>query len=78
MFDRSHLGNTNSTTSSYCNMDWIVLASLAPYNLRALLISYDVACQWKINFLERMAQVPKDLHIPADVKIAYGIPKCHV
>jgi hypothetical protein len=58
-------------------MDYILLSAIAPIFLLALLITYDIACQWKINYKSRMALLPPDMHIPDKVNVTTGIPKFH-
>jgi hypothetical protein len=58
-------------------MDYILLSAITPILVLALLITYDIACQWKINFKSQMALLPTDMHIPDDVIINSGIPKFH-
>lgn len=58
-------------------MDFIILSALFPCLLLWILISYDIACQWKINFSDRMLGLP-ELHLPATCTVDFGIPKCHV
>ncbi|KAK6992838.1 CxC2 domain-containing protein [Favolaschia claudopus] len=62
----------------YANMDWIVLAALAGFSLLWLTISYDIGCQWKINFLQRMKQFPPEMCLPVDdMNMQFGLPVWH-
>ncbi|KAJ7876671.1 hypothetical protein B0H14DRAFT_2501281 [Mycena olivaceomarginata] len=61
----------------YANMDWIVMAALAGVSLLLLTISYDIACQWKINFKERQGKLPEDMRLPEEVKIQCALPVWH-
>ncbi|EDQ98095.1 uncharacterized protein LACBIDRAFT_336275 [Laccaria bicolor S238N-H82] len=61
----------------YCNMDFVLLSALAPLLVASVFISYDIACQFKLGFETRMPKLPKGLHIPPDVQLDWGIPKCH-
>ncbi|KAK6988081.1 CxC2 domain-containing protein [Favolaschia claudopus] len=62
----------------YANMDWIVLAALAGFSLLWLTISYDIGCQWKLHFPERMKQLPREMHLPLqDINIQFGLPVWH-
>ncbi|KAJ6504317.1 hypothetical protein C8R47DRAFT_1210384 [Mycena vitilis] len=45
----------------YANMDFILASSLAGFDLKELTISYDIACQWRKNLLERITKLPADL-----------------
>ncbi|KAG1740907.1 hypothetical protein EDB19DRAFT_1895242 [Suillus lakei] len=64
----------------YANMDFIFFSSIMPLLLLSVIISYDIACQWKINFTKRMDDLPEHLQILAAVALAafiFGIPKFH-
>ncbi|PBK81353.1 hypothetical protein ARMGADRAFT_1048845 [Armillaria gallica] len=54
----------------YCNMDYIALSTAKSVLTDDILFSYDIACQWKINFFECM-------QVQAPTMIHFGIPKCH-
>ncbi|KAJ7834683.1 hypothetical protein B0H13DRAFT_2369770 [Mycena leptocephala] len=47
----------------YANMDFIVMSSLAGFNLKELTISYDIACQWRKHLLERIEKLPEDMRL---------------
>ncbi|KAG2101391.1 uncharacterized protein F5147DRAFT_747022 [Suillus discolor] len=64
----------------YTNMDFIFFSSIMPLLLLSIIISYDIACQWKINLTKRINELPEHLQIPAAVALAtfiFGIPKFH-
>ncbi|KAJ7343885.1 hypothetical protein DFH08DRAFT_701870 [Mycena albidolilacea] len=62
----------------YANMDFIVLSALAGFALLWLMISYDIACQWKLNLAERIQRLPSDMRLPLDtIKIQYALPVWH-
>lgn len=44
-----------------------------------LICSYDIACQWKINFKSRMVDLPSSLQLTPDTlnTMSFGIPKFH-
>ncbi|KAG1901792.1 uncharacterized protein F5891DRAFT_1221419 [Suillus fuscotomentosus] len=51
-----------------------------PLLLLSVVISYDIACQWKINLTKRMDDLPEHPQILAAVALAafmFGIPKFH-
>ncbi|TFK61246.1 hypothetical protein BDN72DRAFT_778454, partial [Pluteus cervinus] len=48
----------------YVNMDYMFFASLVFVSFLAMVVSYDIACQWSINLWARMLQYDKSLHIP--------------
>ncbi|KAJ6557792.1 hypothetical protein B0H19DRAFT_946380, partial [Mycena capillaripes] len=62
----------------YFNMDFIVLSALAGFSLLLLTISYDIACQWKIQLAERNTKLPEELRLPLDaVKLQCALPVWH-
>ncbi|KAK7043451.1 CxC2 domain-containing protein, partial [Favolaschia claudopus] len=62
----------------YSNMDFIVLAALAGFSLLWLTISYDIGCQWKQHFHERVKDLPAEIRLPLDdIKIQFGLPVWH-
>lgn len=50
-------------TNSYCNMDYIFTSSVQRVGLRSMKISYDVGCQWYINFWIRHNLLPPHLRL---------------
>ncbi|KAF7290397.1 CxC2 domain-containing protein [Mycena chlorophos] len=62
----------------YCNMDWILFSAIMSLVVLSLTISYDIACQWKINLPERMKNLPASMQRDlAKMKIQYGLPVWH-
>ncbi|KAG1789262.1 uncharacterized protein HD556DRAFT_1433768 [Suillus plorans] len=64
----------------YANMDFIFFSSIMPLLLLTVVISYDIACQWKLNLMKRMNELPEHLRMPAAVALVafmFGIPKFH-
>ncbi|KAK6996601.1 CxC2 domain-containing protein [Favolaschia claudopus] len=62
----------------YSNMDYIVLASILGITLLWLAISYDVACQWRVNFRERMEDMPEHLQLDlAQIAVLFALPVWH-
>ncbi|KAG2108890.1 uncharacterized protein F5147DRAFT_745615 [Suillus discolor] len=64
----------------FCNMDFNFFSAIIPLLLLNVVISYNVACQWKINLLNRMNRLPQNMHIPvvfATTAFMFGIPKFH-
>ncbi|KAJ7457546.1 hypothetical protein B0H11DRAFT_1738205 [Mycena galericulata] len=62
----------------YANMDFIVMAALAGFSLLLLTISYDIACQWKINLRERNAKLPAEIRLPMDkIQVQCALPVWH-
>ncbi|KAJ7025133.1 hypothetical protein C8F04DRAFT_968170 [Mycena alexandri] len=62
----------------YANMDYILVSALAGFDLQQLTVSYDIACQWKKNFKERMERLPKEMQIDLDaIDLDSGLPVWH-
>ncbi|PPR05446.1 hypothetical protein CVT24_007945, partial [Panaeolus cyanescens] len=64
----------------FCNMDYIFVSGIRNFlDLTVILISYDIACQWFINFRSRIAQPnwPENLKRPDGIKLVPAIPKLH-
>ncbi|KAJ7801671.1 hypothetical protein B0H14DRAFT_3489329 [Mycena olivaceomarginata] len=62
----------------YANMDFVVLSALAGFALLWLTISYDIACQWKLNLAEHIQRLPSDMRLPLNtIKIQYALPVWH-
>ncbi|KAG2092145.1 uncharacterized protein F5147DRAFT_748044 [Suillus discolor] len=54
--------------------------AIIPLLLLNVVISYNVACQWKINLFERMDWLPENMRIPvafATTAFRFAIPKFH-
>ncbi|KAL0060976.1 hypothetical protein AAF712_012207 [Marasmius tenuissimus] len=62
----------------YSNMDFIALFNLIGCLLTLVYFSYDIACQWIVNFWTRMAEYPEYMHIPNRMKLIFKIPKFHL
>ncbi|KAL0563357.1 hypothetical protein V5O48_018711, partial [Marasmius crinis-equi] len=67
-----------SKGKQYCNMDYIALAALVGCPLLLVIFSYDIACQWMINFFFWMADFPEHMHLPPDMEVLFKIPKWHL
>jgi hypothetical protein len=39
-------------------MDYVLLSTLMGVTIAMLVVSYDVACQWSVNFASRLAAFP--------------------
>ncbi|KAJ7102966.1 hypothetical protein C8R43DRAFT_1141089 [Mycena crocata] len=62
----------------YANMDFILMSALADVDFKELTVSYDIACQWKINFAARMQKLPEKLRRNFDdVLVQSGLPVWH-
>ncbi|KAG6912802.1 hypothetical protein DXG01_012027, partial [Tephrocybe rancida] len=63
----------------YMNMDYITLSSLRDTEVEIVVCSYDIVCQWSVNFRERMISYPNELHLSSSIKfITFLIPKFHL
>ncbi|KAG6825488.1 hypothetical protein H0H92_003581, partial [Tricholoma furcatifolium] len=63
----------------YINMDYLFYMSLFKLKLRAIYVSYDIACQWSIHLRERMLQLDQDcLIFNPEVFIKFVVPKFHL
>ncbi|KAJ6464311.1 hypothetical protein C8R47DRAFT_992066 [Mycena vitilis] len=62
----------------YANMDYILMSALVDTYPQELTVSYDIACQWRINFAERMANLPAKLQRDWEgVLLQSGLPVWH-
>jgi hypothetical protein len=62
----------------YCNMDFIVLSTLAGVKLPRVILPYDIGCQYLQNFTRRMEEFPDDMKIDPNTQIDIGIPGWHI
>ncbi|KAK0496504.1 hypothetical protein EDD18DRAFT_1105616 [Armillaria luteobubalina] len=53
------------------------MSGAASLGLQNLFISYDITCQWNINFKTRMKELPSDLRLRNDIGLSCGVPKLH-
>ncbi|EIW86722.1 hypothetical protein CONPUDRAFT_46865 [Coniophora puteana RWD-64-598 SS2] len=63
-----------------CNMDYMFFSVFATLLLLLVVISYDIACQWKINLFKRMDRLPaamQALLVSVAEKLIFGVPKFH-
>ncbi|KAJ7061573.1 hypothetical protein C8F01DRAFT_1252352 [Mycena amicta] len=62
----------------YCNIDWILFSSIMAIALLFLMISYDIACQWKLHLPERIPRLPPHMQKDLDeTKVKFGLPVWH-
>ncbi|KAJ6449815.1 hypothetical protein C8R47DRAFT_999092 [Mycena vitilis] len=62
----------------YANMDYILLSALVDTYPQELTVSYDIACQWRQNFKERMTKLPEKLQRNWEgVLLQSGLPVWH-
>lgn len=63
----------------YLNMDYMFYSGLKNTTLENLVVSYDIACQWGINFWTRMVKFPSDWGINmGKTDIRFLVPKFHL
>ncbi|KAJ7773599.1 hypothetical protein DFH07DRAFT_952645 [Mycena maculata] len=63
----------------YCNMDYLLLSALLSFGLLCVVISYDIACQFAINFWDRMGKMPESLHLKlAPENVWWKVPNFHL
>ncbi|KAK0433179.1 hypothetical protein EV421DRAFT_1910330 [Armillaria borealis] len=47
----------------YANMDYIIMSGISSLGLQNIFVSYDIACQWNINFTTQNAEMPQYLQL---------------
>lgn len=64
----------------YVNVDYVFLSAVIGFALRALVSSYDIACQWSVNFLARLNAMPTRLRLPNTVanNVLFVVPAFHL
>ncbi|KAJ7716210.1 hypothetical protein B0H16DRAFT_1801736 [Mycena metata] len=62
----------------YSNMDYILLSAVLGVTALYIAISYDIVCQWKIHFAERMDKMPDRLKLDlALITLLFALPVWH-
>ncbi|KAJ7617990.1 hypothetical protein FB45DRAFT_756044 [Roridomyces roridus] len=64
----------------YANMDYILLSALTGVCVLGLAISYDIACQWKVNLPSRAKTIAESTDIDTNLEefdIQYALPVWH-
>ncbi|KAK7008474.1 hypothetical protein R3P38DRAFT_2551217 [Favolaschia claudopus] len=62
-----------------CNVDYVVLSAVLSFALLLLIISYDIACQYSVNFWRRMHDLPSRLHLKLrEQDVWWKIPNFHL
>jgi hypothetical protein len=60
-------------------MDYIFLSSLSGSSINQVIISYDIACQWSVNFWNRTAGAPPPLRLQLPPSnLTFLVPKFHL
>ncbi|KAJ7712102.1 hypothetical protein B0H16DRAFT_1667635 [Mycena metata] len=63
----------------FCNMDFLLLSALLMYGLLYVIVSYDIACQYAINFWERMSKCPEPMRLKlAPSNVWWKVPNFHL
>ncbi|KAG9219942.1 hypothetical protein CCMSSC00406_0006855 [Pleurotus cornucopiae] len=63
----------------YCLIDYIVLSALLAFQLRLLVLSYDIACQWSKNLIKRSAEYPAEMQPDTSrTLIKCVVPRWHI
>jgi hypothetical protein len=65
-------------TCRYCNMDFIVLSTLAGVKLPCVVLPYDIGCQYSKSFMCHMEEFPDDMKIDLNTQVDIGIPGWHI
>lgn len=67
----------SQTFPRYIHTDYIVTSVLKDTRIRDILISYDIACKWSINHLQRLSENHPDFDVK-NYALSYLIPKFHL
>jgi len=60
-------------------MDYVLLSTLVNVVVMSLVVSYDIACQWNINFQSRITEFPPAMRLNLNnISFATVIPKFHI
>ena len=59
-------------------MDYIFWSAIHSHVGQHFLISYDIACQWCKNLMERYKELPTHLQFDFEFFLTYVIPKFHI
>ncbi|KAF7322306.1 CxC2 domain-containing protein [Mycena chlorophos] len=63
----------------YANMDWVFMSAVGGSNVKRLVISYDIACQWKQRLRERVKKIkaPEIATRLDDYELQFALPVWH-
>ncbi|PBK82046.1 hypothetical protein ARMGADRAFT_1038929 [Armillaria gallica] len=61
----------------YANMDYIIMSGTTSLGLQNIFVSYDITCQWNINFTTQNVEMPANQHLWEGVSLLCGVPKLH-
>ncbi|KAJ7446035.1 hypothetical protein B0H11DRAFT_1746379 [Mycena galericulata] len=63
----------------YCNMDFLLVSVLMTFSLLCVVVSYDIACQYAINFWQRMSEMPESMQLDlTPEQIWWKVPNFHL
>ncbi|KAJ7164850.1 hypothetical protein C8R43DRAFT_1122730 [Mycena crocata] len=63
----------------YCNLDYLLLSALLTFCMFAIVLSYDIACQYGINFWERMKKFPERMQLTiSEENMWWKVPNFHL
>ncbi|KAJ7182645.1 hypothetical protein C8R43DRAFT_869153 [Mycena crocata] len=63
-----------------CNMDFLLVSVLMTFTLLCVVVSYDIACQYTINFWDRMSKFPELMCLThlAPSNVWWKVPNFHL
>ncbi|KAJ7078756.1 hypothetical protein C8R43DRAFT_910284 [Mycena crocata] len=63
-----------------CNMDFLLVSVLMTFTLLCVVVSYDIACQYAINFWDRMSKFPEPMRLThlAPSNVWWKVPNFHL
>ena len=59
-------------------MDYIVFSAISGTEVRRIVVTYDIACQWSRNLFKRMEGLPGRLKLADGVEIEVAVPSWHI
>jgi hypothetical protein len=63
----------------YSNMDYVFASALRHHSPKVTKIaSYDIACQWGVNLIERLKRLPSQVRLHIILSLSFVIPKLHI
>ncbi|KAJ7450267.1 hypothetical protein B0H11DRAFT_1743304 [Mycena galericulata] len=64
----------------FCNMDFLLVSVLMTFSLLCVIVSYDIACQYAINFWQRMNEMPAPMRLThlAPSNVWWKVPNFHL
>ncbi|KAF8992130.1 hypothetical protein BDQ17DRAFT_1432627 [Cyathus striatus] len=62
----------------YCNVHFAIFSTLIGVNIARVLLTYDIACQWSINWKKWNQKFPEHMWIPDTMKFDTAIPSRHI